>query len=397
MLPTLRLIAHNVHVEKSRTVTHEHPQYEGHLLPGLLSTASLRELKKQRTDIYSATQLETYGECPFRYFSNRVLKFKPIEEEETDLTGKEKGSLAHKILFEFYNCRRNAPSISACTEAEFEEAVKALQQIAQKYLENKAAELSLKGAEKLFWDIEAERLVGGHGRTGVLPTFLEAEKERNLEVQPHHFEVRFGPSVTSEFTDPFLGSREAITVGEVSLSGKIDRVELGDGMFVIGDYKTGATTPKLNDILEGRSLQLPLYIAVVEQLLRRQSSPIQGFDPDPESVKGVGGVYYVLQEESKAELGIGDKDYNERAFQASSKNRQLLPNQWYEIEDTQLDSDSDTFRSIVDKTVRYANQYVRSITNGDFHLTPHDNTKVCRYCSFKRICRVGVIGEEVHT
>ena len=227
------------------------------------------------------------------------------------------------------------------------------------------------------------------------PAFLEMERERDLEVQPRGFEVRFGPNVRPESTDPYLSSDEAITVGEVSLSGKIDRVELGNGMFVIGDYKTGSTIPKLNDILEGRSLQLPLYLAVVEQLLRQQSSPMPGFEGDPESVQGAGGVYYVLQEESRTELGIGDRDYNDRAFHATRQNRQLLPNRWYEIEDTQDDSDADPIRFIVDKAIEYANQYVDSIAAGKFQLTSHDKTKVCRYCSFKQICRVGAIAEDI--
>ena len=253
------------------------------------------------------------------------------------------------------------------------------------------------GTKTLFWDIEAERFIGGPGRTGVLPTFLEAERERNLEVQPRGFEVRFGPSVRPESTDPFLGSDEAITVGEVSLSGKIDRVELGNGMFVIGDYKTGSATPKLDDILEGRSLQLPLYVAVVEQLLRQQSPSIQGLADDLESVQGVGGVYYVLQEESRTELGIGDRDYNERAFEASSRSGQLLPNSRFQIADTDVDSDPDIIGDIVEVAVGYANQYVCSIADGDFQLTSHDKTKVCRYCSFKRICRVGVVAEEMQS
>ena len=179
------------------------------------------------------------------------------------------------------------------------------------------------------------------------------------------------------------------------MAGRIDRIELGNGMFVIGDYKTGRSTPRLNDILEGRSLQLPLYLAVVEQLLRQHSCSIEGFEDDLESFQGVGGVYYVLQEKSGAELGIGDRDYNKRAFQASSQNRQLLPNRWYEIEDTQDDSDSDAVRSVVNEAIEHANQYVHSIADGDFQLTHHDKTKVCRYCSFKRICRVGVIAEEI--
>ena len=395
MLPTLPLIVHNIRVEKSRTVTHDDPGYEGGLRPNLLSPANRRALEQRRERTYSVSQLETYGECPFRYFSDRVLDLNPTEEEEAGLTSMEKGSLAHRILFEFYDCRRDAPPISGCENADFEEAVEDLQRIARSHLDAEAAQRHLNRADKLFWEIEAERFIGGHGRTGVLPAFLEAERERNLEVQPRYFEVRFGPNVRSEPTDPQLGSTEAIMVGEVSLSGRIDRVELGNGMFVIGDYKTGSSTPKLNDILEGRSLQLPLYVAVVEQLLRQQSPSIQGLVDDLESVQGVGGVYYVLQEESEAELGIGDRDYNERAFHASRQNRQLLPNSWYEIEDTGTDSDFNAFRSIVDKAVGYANQYVCSIADGDFQLTSHDKTKVCRYCSFKRICRVGVVAEEM--
>ena len=400
--PTLPLIAHNVRVEKSRTVTVEENctgtpklwQYEGQLVSNLLSSASRRALEQRRDRTYSVSQLETYGECPFRYFSDRVLNLNPTEEEETGLTNMERGSLAHRILFEFYDRRRDAAPISACEDTEFEEAVNLLRQIARSHLNEAENRRPLNRAEKLFWDIEVERLIGGYGRTGILPAFLEAERERDLEVQPRYFEVEFGPSVRSEPADPYLGSTEAITVGEVSLSGRIDRIELGNGMFVIGDYKTGRTTPKLNDLLEGRSLQLPLYVAVVEQLLEQQSSSVQGVEEDLESVKGVGGVYYILREECKAELGIGDKDYNKRAFQAS-RSGQLLPNAKFQVEETKTDSDSDVIGAIVDVAVEHANQYVHSIADGDFQLTSHDKTKVCRYCSFKRICRVGVIAEEM--
>ena len=395
ILPTVPLIVHNVGVEKSRTSMGEPSRYEGYLYPESLSPANRQTLEQRRKNTYSVTELETYGTCPFRYFSGQVLNLNQPEEADTELVGKEKGSLAHDILFEFYNCRRDEPRISKCGETEaFEKVVENLQQIAQKHLDNKANELRLTGADKLFWDIEAERFIGAPGRTGVLPAFLEKERERDLEVQPRHFEVRFGMK-NKKNTDPYLGSDEPITVGEVSLAGKIDRVELGNGMFVIGDYKTGSTIPKLNDILEGRSLQLPLYIAILEQLLRQQSSPIPGFEGDPESVQGVGGVYYVLQEESRTELGIGDRDYNDRAFHATRQNRQLLPNRWYEIEDTQDDSDADPIRFIVDKAIEYANQYVDSIAEGKFQLTSHDKTKVCRYCSFKQICRVGAIAEDI--
>ena len=75
---------------------------------------------------------------------------------------------------------------------------KNLQRIARNHLDAAEAQRHLNRADKLFWDIEVERLIGGYGRTGVLPAFLEAERERNLEVQPRYFEVEFGPSVRSE-------------------------------------------------------------------------------------------------------------------------------------------------------------------------------------------------------
>ena len=99
-------------------------EYEGRLPLNSLSQSSRRALEKRREWTYSVSQLETYGECPFRYFSDRVLNLNPTEEEETGLTSMEKGSLAHEILFEFYDRRRAKPLISACTDAKFEEAVK---------------------------------------------------------------------------------------------------------------------------------------------------------------------------------------------------------------------------------------------------------------------------------
>ena len=368
-LRVLDLIDHNVCVEKSRTVTHDLPQYEGWLIRDLLSSASQDTLEKRRERIYSVSRLESYGRCPFQYFSNSILTLKAIEETEEGLTNLEKGNLLHTILFEFYNCRRDKPPISACTDSEFDAAAEALKRIAEKHLRQ-----TQHGG--LFWEIDVERLIGGHGRAGGLPTFLQAERTRKFEVQPRYFEVGFGSGGREGQTDLTLGSIRPITVGEVALDGKIDRIEVGDELFIVGDYKTGRNNPKIRDILEGRSLQLPVYIAVVEQLLSGHH---------PTGMKGAGGVYYVLREDSKADLGLGDREYAGRVFQTSSRSGQLLPNRGQSVGSVQ---------EVVDLAVEYVNRYVRSIANGEFPLTPHDKQLVCRFCSFKKICRVGVISEE---
>ena len=367
----LQLVEHNVRVEKSRVVTHDLLEYEGLLTSDLLSPSGRRTLENLSKHTYSVSRLECYGRCPFQYFSKHILLDGVEEEqegEEEGLTSLEKGRLLHDILFQFYDSRRDKPPIPDVTDAEFDEAVEELKRIAHRHLD------TFKEAG-LFWEVDMERITGGSGRRGILPTFLAAERKRNFEVQPRYFEVGFGLR-TSEKIDPELSIADAITVGDVAISGKVDRIELGDGIFTIGDYKTGSYLPKILDILEGRSLQLPLYLVVVEQLLKRTN---------PLGMKGAGGLYYTLREDCKVELGIGDREYNGKAFKASSRNGQLLPNYDYGI---------DSFQSLIDQVIGYVNQYVSSISRGEFPLTPHDHKLVCRFCSFKKICRVGAIAED---
>ncbi|MBI1927497.1 PD-(D/E)XK nuclease family protein, partial [Candidatus Poribacteria bacterium] len=373
LLPSLRLIAHNVRVEKSRTVTHELLEYEGYLRRDLLSPASQRSLENERERVYSISELERYGRCPFRYFAHTLTpkSTEDDDDEGEDLTHRQKGELLHTILFEFYHNRRDQSPLSASTDAEFEAAVQELRALAQ-------AHLGRSKKDGLFWEIDVvETLIGGHGRAGTLPTFLAEERKRKFDVHPHYFEVQFGHrNMMSERVDSILSCVEPIQVGEVSLSGRVDRVELGDGVFTVGDYKTGSYTPKIRDILEGRSLQLPLYLFAIEQLLRKHP---------PGAFRGVGGVYYTLREDYKTELGIGEREYNGKAFRAGPTSGQLLPNSAQGVQSLQ---------AIIDLAIEHANRYVRSIVNGEFPLTSHDKKLVCRSCPFKKSCRVGAIVDE---
>jgi len=372
LLPSLRLIAHNVRVEKSRTVTHDLLEYEGYLRRELLSPSSQRALENERERVYSISELERYGQCPFRYFAHK-LNPTPIEEDDDegeDLTHRQKGELLHTILFEFYHNRHDQPPLSASTDSEFEGAVQELRTLAQEHLGRSKQ-------DGLFWEIDVvETLIGGHGRAGTLPTFLAEERKRKFDVHPRYFEVQFGHRNMSERVDSILSCAEPIQVGGVPLSGRVDRVELGDGFFTVADYKTGSYTPKIRDILEGRSLQLPLYLFAIEQLLRKHP---------PGAFRGVGGVYYTLREDCKAELGIGEREYNGKAFRAGPTSGQLLPNSAQGVQSLQ---------AIIDLAIEHTNRYVRSIVNGEFPLTSHDKKLVCRSCPFKKSCRVGAIVEE---
>ena len=380
----LPVVKNSVRVEESRGITHHLSQYAGQLSPQQLSVSSLKKLNKFQNRIYPVRELESYGQCPFQFFSEYVLlrlKHEHDEEENEDgLTSLGKGRRLHEILVKFYTMRRGKPAIAQCTDIEFEAALKELTQIAKDTL-------SVYSPRNLFWEVEMEAIIGGKGKRGILPRFLDQERERKLLVDPCYFEVGFGRGDSSIQGDSTLSSKEPVKVGKVNLTGKIDRVEIGNGIFTIGDYTTGANIPKIRAIREGRSLQLSIYLAVVEQLLGKLA--FQDF-------KAVGGIYYILRENGKAELGIGDREYNGIAFKAHSSNHQLLPrnSKSKHRQAADFEYEEESMQSVIDRTVLYVSEYVSSISNGKFPLTPHDPQDVCRHCEFKRICRIGAISED---
>ena len=388
------LINHVVKVEKSREKTHEHLAYEGILTAKMLSPASQKRLENRRQRTYSVTELETYAKCPFQYFVNTVLKFR-IEEEETEdeLSGLEKGSLLHNILFEFYNNRHNEKRlpIGQCDEATFKDAETHLNEL----LNHKATEQrndrkeKLIGENNLFWKIDIEKL------RVALHKWLEAERTYGLPVLPRHFEVSFGQK--REPRDPELSCTEPITIGDVRMTGKIDRIDIGNSTFNIVDYKTGSSTVRMPEILSGRSLQLPIYLQTAQKLLEMHGRT--GLDP-------AAGLYHKIRlDQCTVELGIGTESenggayntYNGSDWKSANKSGQLL--------------EDETFNDRLARVSGYVQQYVDSISQGTFPLitrvetfvdseeegdtpiAPRNKTEPCNYCRYKRVCRVGAISE----
>ena len=52
--------------------------------------------------VFSATALETYAECPFRFSMEKVLGLAPLPPADPDLTAQERGNLVHQVACRFY-------------------------------------------------------------------------------------------------------------------------------------------------------------------------------------------------------------------------------------------------------------------------------------------------------
>ena len=349
-------------VERSRSSRASLPEYNGIIGPNL-SPAAMQTLDKFRHRVYSVTQLESFGKCPFQFFADKVLRLNVIEEPEEGLTPLERGDLLHQILFEFYSARRNrgAPPLWNASEDEFARAHKEVVAIAN----NKIAALSVTDALR---DVENETILGSDRRQGVLREFLLRERGRETSTTPAYFEAAFGGRVESERrTDPQLRHTDAIIAGNVQLRGKIDCIDAGDKFFSIIDYKTGGY-PGREEIDLGISLQLPLYLYAVERMLTGNAG---------EGLKPAAGMYYILKSPVNEKVGIGSEEHNGEAFPKSHRSKQLV------ADDLEL-------RRVIDRAVAFVNEYVDTIAKGSFPVEPKDPRRVCAYCDFQTTCRIQV-------
>lgn len=402
------LIKHVVKVEKSREETHDRLAYEGVLTAGSLSTESRERLESFRQERYSVTELETYANCPFQYLARRVLNLRVEEDEEGDeLSNLGRGSLLHDVLRVFYSNRKkeNKPPIGGCGDCAFKDAKQQLDEILKSVSEehrhqrNQQIEIPV-SADNLFWKMDIEKL------RVRLYKWIEAERTSDLRVMPCYYEVPFGRD-----RDP----RDAESDGAVRLIGTIDRIDVDSQFFNIVDYKTGSTMPKIHEIREGRALQLPIYIKVAKEWLREHEKL---------ELERAAALYYKIRlDKFTTELGIGKESLNGIGFKNhngikwgtfGSRNGQLLEDEY--------------FAQILERVSGYVQQYVDSISKGNFPvitrvktfsppeeagvvetdeygfvdeekhgnkpLTPRNKTQPCSYCAYKRVCRVGAVSED---
>jgi hypothetical protein len=201
--------------------------------------------------------------------------------------------------------------------------------------------------------------------TRQLRDYLRIQRDERRAIQPEAlcFELGFGlaGSPGSRGQDP-RSRADPVPIrtprGEVLVHGKIDRLDRirtdsAGGLFVV-DYKTGPLS-RVDDILAGRSLQIPLYAAAAEAILGESC---------------IGGAYH----------GIA-KECRERWFAAVQPARagRYQPNDRYAAQRAQA--------------METVGRFVEDIRAGRFDLLPTDDCP--GWCPFARICQYSPARAEV--
>jgi ATP-dependent helicase/DNAse subunit B len=240
----------------------------------------------------AATQLETYGLCPFKFFGERVLGVREVDEPEAveTITPLDRGAIIHDILERFL-AGLAADGLLPLDRARLNEYRSRLKTIAQEAF--RSFERSGAVGYPFMWRVEQERILTD------LEGFLTQELDDATGFVPTFFEARFGP--TPPWAKPPRGSTPYPL--ELDLNGRtlrftgfIDRIDVHpSGAARVIDYKSGGIYGvKDNRFQGGKHLQLPIYIHAADAILKSHGIPATTTDGQYYYVTGKGGFKRIL-------------------------------------------------------------------------------------------------------
>jgi RecB family exonuclease len=281
--------------------------------------------------VFSISQLQSYAQCPHRWFAAKALRLSELEEVDEDLTPLERGSLAHEIVEAFYRARADDESL------EDEAGRRRLAACVEEALAHFPADTLIGAARRAAF---TEGLLDDGPRRGMLVRFLDIERERARDGwRVADVEWSFGEGDTRFALDtPF---------GPVRVTGRIDRIDHHPehGVLVF-DYKTG--TPPSGPRDHGRLFQLAVYVDA-----GRGSHPAlarESWD----------AAYYAL--------GVKDDAFGPRKSLGEARDLQ----------------------DALTEVRAQIGRIVASAAGGAFPLTVMDDVgqAPCKYCAFQDLCRV---------
>lgn len=214
----------------------------------------------------SASRLETWARCGFRYYLRSVLDIGDRDDPErvVEISALDRGSAMHAILEAFYVDAVEAGAPAPDEPWSDAQRARALE-LAQQTFEG--LEQRGRTGRAVLWGSQQTELLASIGE---FLTKDDDHRQRHRAV-PHLFEQAFGLDGEAAVEIPIANGRSLRFRGYID---RIDRTEGMPGRFIVSDYKTGSGSqyPKKLDsepdpTLAGRLLQLGLYAEAAHQLL----------------------------------------------------------------------------------------------------------------------------------
>jgi ATP-dependent helicase/nuclease subunit B len=222
---------------------------------------------------YSATALQNYAGCPYRFFLYAIHRLARRVEPEPidDLDPLQRGSLIHDIQFELF-ARLGREALLPIRPSTLDRALKRLDAV--------TSEVAARYRDELAPAIERVWLDGIAAIGADLREWLRRASLDETGFVPRHFELSFGLAARSPErpADPRSVQGAVDLDSGIQLRGSIDLVEAHpSGLMRVTDHKTGKFDGTPGQIIAGgRSLQPLLYALAAEKLFAGQAEISSG-------------------------------------------------------------------------------------------------------------------------
>lgn len=313
----------------------------------------------------SVSRLERYFACPYSYYLQYVLKLQPREEGE--ILSSENGNILHAVFETFFRALSkgevNADNIEKIAGDAFDDYISATPKLTRL--------LDKPSSKRALVKLRAE---------GIRTCKDLYEISLRSQFVPEYLEASFGKGGEFEPVAVLAGENE------VSLSGRIDRIDVCGDEFIVLDYKTfKGVSIDARDIYYGKKLQLYVYAEAIANTLGKK--PVGVFylpiypsyvQDDDYRYKYKGQVLADLEVMNRID-SMTESDHKKTVVPCGAKNRAQL-----------IDCLSDEeFKERREYAMLLAGRGAQLIAEGyippkPFKATDSDN--VCENCFYKDVC-----------
>jgi hypothetical protein len=194
--------------------------------------------------VFSATEIETYLACPYRWFYERVVR---PEEIDRTLDARELGTLAHGLLAAYY---RRLVTESGHTRVSVDWLPEALE---------------------LFEEVATSMRAGvgfGGGLSGELDAARAVAWARNVVGQ----DAMLLPEFIPEFVELGFGDSPTFSFAGHLFRGRIDRIDTSPSSVFVTDYKSSRDVAGIAKFEAQARVQAVIYASAAEAILGRPTS-----------------------------------------------------------------------------------------------------------------------------
>lgn len=356
----------------------------------------------------SATSIEQFNTCPYKYFLARTLGLE--ERKNYEVSSLDLGSFIHKVFEEFFKDVGNIKNVDTDNiDPDLDKAIK-------KAMGEIFSFNDLKNGDKQFFGSNKLDLIKRVCNNLIKKSIERMKKiSENSSLNESFEEVEFTNEITKDIT----------------IEGRVDKVELAssdDGKVYVNviDYKSGQNAKQLEikDVIGGVSIQLILYLdyfknynkknkknkgdeSDVEKLLKGKkvipcgafyfwvADPIIRIDSDKDPIKEINSVEQKRQEKlayvglANSEESVLKKIDSKIVYSGDGKSAKD-PVTLFQLKKDFLSNDDTnstaSFKGLIDVVHEKIKSSIGDMKGGVIKAAPYNDDN-CKYCPYVNICK----------